>query len=102
MSRRVIPNLKINIIGCGNPDFSNISKDTSFQKILRVNTLNGIREAIKRRSKHAKIIEINSTGDYITIDKEDFSSALDSTLCYFEKIEDYETCDSIMKLKREI
>ena len=97
MSKRVIPNLQFNINGDGEPDYSIIGENEIIQDIVYSQTVTGIREAIKRKAKHAKIIEINSTGNYLTVDKQDFESALNKSISYYEKFEDYETCAEILR-----
>jgi len=102
MTKRQIPNLQFNINGDGEPDYSVIGKNEIVQDIVYSQTVWGIREAIKRKSKHAKIVEINSTGNYLTVDKQDFESALNKSILYYEKFEDYETCAEIIKLKNQL
>jgi len=102
MSKRVIPNLQFNINGEGEPDYSIIGENEIIQDIVYSQTVWGIREAIKRKTKHAKIVEINSTGQYLTVDKQDFVSALNKSISYYEKFEDYETCAEIVKLKEKL
>ncbi len=102
MSKRIIPNLQFNINGEGEPDYSVIRENEIIQDIVYSQTVWGIREAIKRKAKHAKIIEINSTGNYLTVDKQDFESALNKSILYYEKFEDYETCAEIVKLKEKL
>ncbi len=102
MSKRIIPNLQFNINGDGEPDYSVIGQNEVVQDIVYSQTVYGIREAIKRKLKHAKIVEINSTGQYLTVDKQDFESALNKSISYYEKFEDYETCAEIVKLKNQL
>jgi hypothetical protein len=102
MSKRIIPNLQFNINGDGIPDYSAIGANEIVQDIVYSQTVWGIREAIKRKAKHAKIVEINSTGHYLTVDKQDFESALNKSISYYEKFEDYETCAEIVKLKEKL
>ena len=102
MSKRVIPNLQFNINGEGEPDYSVIGENEIIQDIVYSQTVWGIREAIKRKLKHAKIVEINSTGNYLTVEKQDFESALNKSISYYEKFEDYETCAEIVKLKEKL
>jgi hypothetical protein len=102
MTKRQIPNLQFNINGDGEPDYSVIGQNEVVQDIVYSQTVWGIREAIKRKSKHAKIVEINSTGHYLTVDKQDFESALNKSISYYEKFEDYETCAEIIKLKNQL
>lgn len=102
MAKRIIPNLQFNIAPGGEPDFSAIAKNDIVRDLVYSNTFVGIREAVKKRAKNAKVIEIDSSGQYITIEKEDFKTALDNTLLYYEQREDYETCAEIVELKNKL
>ena len=102
MAKRQIPNLQFNINGDGEPDYSVISENAVVRDIVYYQTVTGIRDAIKRKLKHAKIVEINSTGQYLTVEKQDFKSALDKSISYYEVFEDYETCAEIVKLKNQL
>ena len=102
MTKRQIPNLQFNINGGGEPDYSIISQNEVVKDLVYTNTFVGIKEALKKRSKHAKICEINSSGHYLTIEQEDFKTALDNTLSYYEKQEEYEMCAKIIELKNKL
>lgn len=102
MAKRIIPNLQFNINGDGEPDYSVISQNEIVRDIVYSQTVWGIRDAIKRKLKHAKIVEINSTGQYLTVEKQDFKSALENSIQYYEVFEDYETCAEIVKLKNQL
>ena len=102
MSKRIIPNLQFNINGEGEPDYSVIAENEIVRDIVYSQTVWGIRDAIKRKLKHAKIVEINSTGQYLTVEKQDFKSALDNSISYYEVLEDYEACAEIVKLKKQL
>jgi len=102
MSKRIIPNLQFNINGEGEPDYSVIAENETIRDIVYSQTVWGIRDAIKRKAKHAKIVEINSTGQYLTVEKQDFKSALDKSISYYEVFEDYELCAEIVKLKNQL
>jgi hypothetical protein len=102
MSKRLIPNLQFNINGEGEPDYSIIATNEVIRDIVYYQTVTGIRDAIRRKLKHAKIVEINSTGQYLTVEKQDFKSALDKSISYYEVFEDYETCAEIIKLKEKL
>jgi hypothetical protein len=102
MAKRQIPNLQFNINGEGEPDYSIIAENEAIRDIVYSQTILGIREAINRKTKHAKIVEINSTGQYLTVEKIDFELALENSIHYYEVIEDYETCAEIVKLKNKL
>ena len=102
MAKRQIPNLQFNINGEGEPDYSVIAENEIIRDIVYSQTVLGIREAINRKAKHAKIIEVNSTGQYLTVEKQDFEIALENSIHYYEVMEDYETCAEIVKLKNKL
>lgn len=102
MAKRIIPNLHFNVAEGGEPDYSVISKNEMIRDIIYANTFVGIREAIKKRAKHAKICEINSSGQYLTVEQEDYKAALDNALSYYEVLEEYETCAEIVELKNKL
>jgi hypothetical protein len=102
MAKRQIPNLQFNINGEGEPDYSIIAENEAIRDIVYSQTILGIREAINRKTKHAKIIEINSTGQYLTVEKNDFEVALNNSIHYYEVMEDYEACAEIVKLKNKL
>jgi hypothetical protein len=102
MAKRQIPNLQFNIAGGGEPDYSIISQNPIVRDIIYTNTFVSIKEAVKKRSKYAKICEINSSGQYLTVEQEDFKAALDNTLQYYEVLEEYEKCAEIVELKNKL
>ena len=102
MNKRLIPNLQFNIAGGGEPDYSIIAENPIIRDIVYTQTVWGIRDAIKRKLKHAKIVEINSTGQYLTVEKQDFESTLNNTIAYYELFENYEACAEIVKLKNQL
>ena len=102
MAKRQILNLQFNMIGDGEPDYSFIVKDECIRDIVYNQTVLGIREAINRKSKHAKIVEVNSTGQYLTVKKDDFEIALNNSIHHYEGLENYEECAKIVKLKNKL
>ena len=102
MAKRQIPNLQFNIASEGEPDYSIIAENPVVRNIVYTNTFISIKEAVKKRSKHAKICEINSSGHYLTVEQEDFKIALDNTLQYYEILEQYEMCAEIIELKNQL
>jgi len=59
MSKRIIPNITFHSDGWDEPDYSTLSTDETVRNIIYTNTFIGIKEAIKKRAKNAKIIEVN-------------------------------------------
>lgn len=102
MAKRIIPNLQFNINSGGEPDYSVIAENELVRDIIYTNTFVGIKEAVKKRAKSAKICEINSSGQYLAIEQEDFKAALNTALQYYEILEEYEKCAEIVELKNKL
>lgn len=73
-------------------DFIQNEKDLLFTE-----TLNEIKNSIKNNEKIANVANLMVNDDVITInvEKSDWSSHLNFSIAYFERIEDYETCIEI-------
>ena len=73
-------------------DFIQNEKDLLFTE-----TLNEIKNSIKNNEKIANVANLMVNDDVITInvEKSDWSSHLNFSIAYFERIEDYETCREI-------
>jgi hypothetical protein len=65
--------------------------------LLFTETLNEIKNSIKNNEKIANVANLMVNDDVITInvEKSDWSSHLNFSIAYFERIEDYETCIEI-------
>lgn len=100
MGRRKIPNLSITF--SGDSDFDEIQKNHKVQEIVYGNVFIGIQEAARGNRKEATIIELNHTGTYITIPKENWNKSLEKAKEYYIKQEEYETCALIQKLIESI
>ena len=73
-------------------DFIQNEKDLLFTE-----TINEIKNSIKNNEKIANVANLMVNDDVITInvEKSDWSSHLNFSIAYFERIEDYETCIEI-------
>ena len=70
------------------------SKKTQVYKSL----IEGVSEAIKNNKKEIKLVEVKNTNVYITVEKSNWKSSLDSALQFYEKNEEYEQCSKIKNL----
>ena len=70
------------------------SKKTQVYKSL----IEGVSEAIKNNKKEIKLVEVKNTNVYITVEKPNWKSSLDSALQFYEKVEEYEQCSKIKNL----
>jgi hypothetical protein len=100
MGRRVIPNLYITLHE--NASFDSIQDNFAVQEVLFANVILGIKEATRYKHKEATIVELNSSGNYITLPRENWKSSLEKAQDYFVKLEKYEICASVQKLIESI
>ena len=57
-----------------------------------------VEEGLKTNQKNIKLFELNATGVYITSQKENWKSGLQSALDYFIESEQYEKCSHIQDM----
>ena len=103
--KRVIPNIKVIIpenVDLSLLNLNLISENQNVVDLIIPSAFNGIKEAVSRKWKQAKICEINSTGTYVTVEKDKFSDLLDNILPYYVDREEYEICSEIITLKNKI
>jgi hypothetical protein len=100
MAKRIIPNLYIAIQE--GTDFSAIQNNSQIQEILFNSIVDGIKEAAKTNRKEATIIELNSSGNYIAINRNDWKPSLEKAQEYFTNLEQYEVCAAIQKIIESI
>lgn len=102
MAKNQIMNLKFNIIGEGIPNYYEIISNPHTKKIILNQTRASIKNAINKRLKSAKILEINSSGHCMSIDKCDYAKVIDNLIKHYENEEDYEECANLLNLKSKI
>ena len=66
-------------------------------KIYR-SLVEGVSEAIKENKNKVRICEIKNSNTYVTVEKKDWKSSLDSALEFYIGIEEYEECSKIKNL----
>lgn len=79
-----------------------VSKTPAFVKLLKEKTPQVIEAAHKSNSVFATLFEINDSGCYIEIHKNDWQSALEACVAMYVEEEDYDTCGKITALIHEI
>jgi hypothetical protein len=100
MAKRIVPNLYIAVQD--ESEIETLSDNQYIKDILFNSVILGIEEAVKGRKKEATVIELNSSGNYISIPKNKWEESLTNAEQYFIKLEEYETCADIQKLKESI
>ena len=100
MRRRQIPNLYITIQD--GVDFNAIQTNPQVQNTIFNSLISGIKEASDRNQIEATIVELNSSGNYISIDRSNWTQSLEKAQIYFSDMEEYEMCADIQKLIESI
>ena len=60
--------------------------------------VDGVTEAIKTNKDKINLCEVKNTNVYITVEKSEWKSSLDSALQFYENTEEYEECSIIKNL----
>ena len=60
--------------------------------------IDGVTEAIKTDRKQIKLCEVKNSNQFITVEKQNWKSSLDSALQYYIDTEEYEECSKIKDL----
>jgi Rps23 Pro-64 3,4-dihydroxylase Tpa1-like proline 4-hydroxylase len=100
MGRKKIPNLTIKIHE--GIDFNEVSQNEHVKEIVYSSVFEGIQEAAQGNKKEATILELNSSGAFILIPKENWNKSLEKAKEFYIQSEDYETCALIQKLIESI
>jgi hypothetical protein len=79
-----------------------VVKSTPFKILLKEKVPHIIEEAYKTNSIFATLFEINDSGCYIELHKNDWTNALESCITMFVEDEDYNTCGKITALIHDI
>ena len=79
-----------------------VAKSESFLMLIKEKTPGIIEGAHKANSTFATLFEINDSGCFIEIHRNDWVNALESCITMYAEKEDYETCGKITALMAEI
>ena len=100
MAKRIVPNLYV--VAQDESEIESLSGNQYIIDIVFNSVILGIEEAVKGKKKEATIIELNSSGNYISIPRDKWEESLTNAERHFIKLEEYETCADIQKLKESI
>jgi hypothetical protein len=102
-TERTIPKMIVNIKGEGKADIEALSNNEVFSNAVFKEAFEGIKDAIKTKSKTAVLFELGQSEYYIELQKQDWEQALQSCIDRFVEEEKYEECikikDVIEKIK---
>jgi hypothetical protein len=94
-STRKVPTMVLSIIGDGTPDVKALCNNEIFSKAVYSEAVEGIKDAIKNKSKTAILFELNKSEYYVELDKSEWKQALQSCMDIFIEKELYERCSEI-------
>lgn len=94
--KRIIPNLCVHFVE--GTDLSVIRENEHVQDIVLGSVVLGIKEAVRLQRQEATIVELNSSGNYVSISRENWKQSLETAQQYYVKLEEYEICADIQKL----
>lgn len=100
MAKRVVPNLYI--ASNDEEELDTLQSNPYLKDVIFNCIIVGIEDAIKNKKKEALLIELNSSGNYVSLSQDKWEASLNSAEKYFIGLEEYETCIDIQKLKESI
>lgn len=98
---RVTPNLKIYPLSITTPAEAILETEV-FVEAVYAEVLPAIQQAIKTRKSTATLFQINSTDAYAELPKSEWIPAIDSSITYYSKKENYEVCTELTTLKTKL
>jgi hypothetical protein len=104
MAKRIILDLQFNVdpeLKDEDIDYNILGGNDFIRNLIYQETHKGVKEAIFKKSKHAKIIELNSSGNYCIVDKDDFPSVIETLIKHYESVENYEICSELTQLRSQ-
>jgi protein-arginine kinase activator protein McsA len=99
---RPIPSMVVNVIGNGRPDIKALCSNEVFVKAVFKETVAGIKDAIDNKKKTAILFELDSSENFIEINKNQWIPALQTCLDKLIENEKYEECAQIKELISKI
>ena len=97
-SNRQVPSMVINVKGEGQADIDVLCENEVFIKAVFTETIAGINDAVKTKSKTATLFQIAKSEYYLELDKSQWKQALQTCIDKLVVDERYEECGSIKTL----
>lgn len=97
---RIIPVLNVYPIDESVTDF--ILESEEVQRFIYEHTTAGISDALSKRKTTAQLFRVNNTEEYVELSKDQWVSAIDSCIKYYEKQEKFEKCANLTTLRSKI
>lgn len=101
-STRQVPSMVINVKGEGQADIDALCENEVFVKAVFTETIEGINDAIKSKSKTATLFQLAKSEYYLELDKSQWKQALQTCIDRLIVDEKYEECGEIKTLMDKI
>ena len=101
-SNRQIPSMVVTVKGEGQTDIDALCENEVFTKAVFTETITGITDAIKTKSKTATLFQLVKSEYYLELEKSQWKQALQTCIDKFVEEEQYEECSKIKVLMDKI
>ena len=101
-SNRQIPSMVVTVKGEGQTDIDALCENEVFTKAVFTETIAGITDAIKTKSKTANLFQLDKSEYYLELEKSQWKQALQTCIDKFVEEEQYEECSKIKVLMDKI
>ena len=101
-SNRQIPSMVVTVKGEGQTDIDALCENEVFTKVVFTETIAGITDAIKTKSKTATLFQLAKSEYYLELEKSQWKQALQTCIDRFVEEEQYEECSKIKVLMDKI
>lgn len=91
--------LKLNIMYDDPNDLIALESSDEFLDLIFRGAVAALKQAIRKNKSECVLFEIVNLESKIKVDKTQYEKLLDNCLSYYEKIEDYDTCQELVELK---
>jgi hypothetical protein len=91
--------LKLNIMYDDPDDLTALKTSDEFLNLIFEGAVAALKQAIRKNKSECILFEIVNLEAKIKIDKTQYEKLLSRCLSYYEKLEDYDTCQELVELK---
>lgn len=91
--------LKLNIMYDDPNDLIALESSDEFLDLIFRGAVAALKQAIRKNKSECVLFEIVNLESKIKVDKTQYEKLLNNCLSYYEKIEDYDTCQELVELK---
>lgn len=91
--------LKLNIMYDDPDDLIALESSDEFLDLIFKGAVAALKQAIRKNKSECVLFEIVNLESKIKINKAQYEKLLNNCLSYYEKLEDYDTCQELVELK---